>query len=64
MNLKKFMGKLWAHGNNNGFGNKPIKKISMNKQEAIAFHVCYMCEFIDTTCPFVNEIYTEIDKDL
>ncbi|WP_317899451.1 hypothetical protein [Aurantibacillus circumpalustris] len=61
MNLQSFMRRLWLFGNSN---HNKVKKISMNKQEALALHIAYELKLINNECPFVTEIFTEIDRTI
>jgi hypothetical protein len=39
-------------------------KLRLNSTEALAIHVCYKKGFIKTSNPFIQEIFTAIDKTL
>jgi hypothetical protein len=46
-----------------GPSKKPLK-LRINRTEALAIHHAYTNGFVDTTNPFVQEIFTAIDRTL
>lgn len=59
LTLKRFMQKLLNHSNTHG--KKPAK-ISLNREEALAFHLAYHNSYLDSSCSFTSEIFIEIDR--
>lgn len=61
MNLGKFLTKLGVHSLSSG---KSQKKISMNQREALAFYIAYKNGCLNTSCPFVLEMFMAIDRSI
>lgn len=62
LSLLKYMSKLKKLADE--LGGNGRKKISMNGSEALAFHVLYTEGRLNLTSPFVNEVFTQIDRQL